>query len=329
MGGTSNFSAGDAGAFLTSNSASGAAAMVDDPPGTGGWTATRSTTDNVALRAAVTSNFVAMLPTPTAQTGVANAVKAILSYSSPTATANLAACVVRNSLADGVITELWGLVGGVGKDYSEITNFFKSAIVPTPTRAWTPAAVNAMLFRFGGCTSVDVSPVPTVQALMLEVDWPILPTATSVARVSLAAGSTPDTRTAHSIKVRARKASGSGTVLLSAALYEGSTNRSGDLVTSALTTSLADYTLAIPDASAANITDYSDLELRFWANCATGDTVAVEVARIALSTPACVRAGIKPARGRRQRRRSGNWQPDRREAARRCGQLSRSASRGR
>ena len=109
---------------------------------------------------------------------------------------------------------------------------------------------------------------------MLEVDWRIVvPTATPVAQISLAAGNTPDTRTLHSIELRARKASGSGTVLMNAALYEGANNRSGDLATSALTTSLADYSLAIPDASAANITDYSDLELRIWGTGATGDTV--------------------------------------------------------
>ena len=87
---------------------------------------------------------------------------------------------------------------------------------------------------------------------------PATPTATTVAKVSLEAGGTPVTQTAHSIHVRAKKASGTGTVVLNAALYEGASNRSGDLTSSALTTSLAEYTLDISDANAANITDYSE-----------------------------------------------------------------------
>ena len=477
-----SLSPGDA-ATAYSGTVTTAYTMVDDVPGGGAWTNSRTTTDNLALRTATVGAYAEIKPATTAEAGLANAVKAILSYSSSATQANLAACDVRNSA--GAIKELWGLTGGVGQDYSETTNFFKSAIVTVPAAGWTAAEVNAIRFRFGGCTSADISPVPTVQGLMLEVDWPIeviapplyetsidtfdradglidaggpwvltpiaggaaqdlrvisntlgrltaathegytttpidnsggncdvlidmpvttgassfnlyflvtspgtatwsgyrfaytggigtaaltrwangsnvetlasggtggfaggsalwfrkrgsridliritsgvytallsatdsdhnpasgvvgiqltdqftrwdnlrggplvVPTTTPVARVSLASGNTPTTRTAHSIKVRARKASGSGTVLLSAALYEGSTNRSGNLVTSALTTSFADYTLAIPDASAANITSYSDLELRFWANSATGDAVNVEVARIALVAPA-------------------------------------------
>ena len=280
-----SLSPGDA-ATAYSGTVTTAYTMVDDVPGGGAWTNSRTTTDNLALRTATVGAYAEIKPATTAETRSANAVKAIMSYSSSATQANLAACDVRNSA--GAVKELWGLTGGVGQDYSETTNFFKSAIVTAPAAGWTAAEVNAIRFRFGGCTSADISPVPTVQGLMLEVDWPtwVTPTATPVARVSLASGPTPATRTAHSIKVRARKASGTGTVLLSAALYEGSTNRSGDLVTSALTTSFADYTLAIPDASAANITDYSDLELRFWANSATGDAVNVEVARIALVAPA-------------------------------------------
>ena len=113
------------------------------------------------------------------------------------------------------------------------------------------------------------------------------PTITPVARISLAAGGEPETRTLHSIKARARKASGSGTVELNAALYEGATNRSGDLST-ALTTTLADYTLAVPDVGAAAITSYANLELRVWTDSPTGDAVAVEVAKLSLETPPAV-----------------------------------------
>ncbi len=88
------------------------------------------------------------------------------------------------------------------------------------------------------------------------------PTSTPVARISLPTSNTPHARTAHSIVVRARTTTGS-TGRIRAALYESTNNRSGDLESTVLTNSLADYTLAIPDASAANITSYSDLEIRF------------------------------------------------------------------
>jgi hypothetical protein len=279
------FSFGDAGALLAAP-LTNAYTMVDDPPGTGGWTATRSTTDNLALRSTATTNAVLQLgPAPTAETGIANAVKAIMSYSSPGTQANLAACEARWGVGTGVV-ELWGLIGGVGKDYSESTNFFKSAIVPVPVAGWTAAEINALRFRFGMCTAADISPVPTVQALMLEVDWPIQATATPVARVSLESIATPDTDARHAIKARVRKTGGAGEVTLSAALYEGGVNRSGDLTTPALTTTLAEYTLPIPEASVANITDYSDLEVRFWANSPTGDTsISVELAKLRLEVP--------------------------------------------
>jgi hypothetical protein len=112
------------------------------------------------------------------------------------------------------------------------------------------------------------------------------PTATSVAKVSLAAGDTPETRTAHSIKARVRKTSGTGTVTFSAALYEGANNRSGNLTTGSLTTSLAEYTLSISDANAINITSYANLDIWFWGDSITADTVNVEVADIWLEIPA-------------------------------------------
>lgn len=123
-----------------------------------------------------------------------------------------------------------------------------------------------------------------VDAISIEVFYTAPPPkSTSVARVSLAAGGEPTSRTAHSIKVRARVTGGAGTIR--AALYEGATNRSGDLESSALTGSLADYTLSIPDASAANITSYADLELRFWGYSATGEAITVEIDQIWLETP--------------------------------------------
>lgn len=109
---------------------------------------------------------------------------------------------------------------------------------------------------------------------------------TATAEISLASHGTPSVRTNHSIKVRARTTSGS-TGVLKAELYEGSTVRSGStpLVTSALTTSLADYTLAIPDAAAATITSYSDLSIKFWGYDSAGNALVFEVSRIYLELP--------------------------------------------
>lgn len=112
------------------------------------------------------------------------------------------------------------------------------------------------------------------------------PSSIAAGRVSLGPGGEPDTRTAHNVKVRARKTAGTGTVVVRAALYEGASNRSGDLGSSALTTSLAEYTLAIANADAEDITDYGNLELRLWAVSTTGDAVDVEIAEAWLETPA-------------------------------------------
>jgi hypothetical protein len=120
----------------------------------------------------------------------------------------------------------------------------------------------------------------------------VVPKSTSVGEVSLAPY-TPATQDSHRLKVRARVTSGAGTAVLKAALYEGSTNRSGDLTTSALTASLADYTLAISDANAATITDYSNLGVRFWGHAPDGAALVFEIDYIALLVPES--AGPPPA----------------------------------
>lgn len=109
---------------------------------------------------------------------------------------------------------------------------------------------------------------------------------TTVAEISLASHGTPSVRTNHSIKVRARTTSGS-TGVLKAELYEGSTVRSGatPLETSVLTNSLADYTLAIPDAAVAAITSYSNLSIKFWGHDPAGNPLVFEVSRIYLELP--------------------------------------------
>ena len=110
---------------------------------------------------------------------------------------------------------------------------------------------------------------------------------TSVAEVSLAAGSAPTSRTLHSLHVRARTVSGAGTIRM--ALYEGAVNITdtgpGYLETGALTNALADYSLAIADADAAAIGSYANLGVRFWGYAAGGGAIVFQIDQIWLETP--------------------------------------------
>jgi hypothetical protein len=110
-------------------------------------------------------------------------------------------------------------------------------------------------------------------------------TSTGTAQISLAAAQVPATRTNHVLTVRARKTNAAHTGTLRAQLYEGTTARSAVLETSALTTSLASYDLAIADADAATIGTYSNLEVRLTGYSSAGSPLVVEVAEISLSLP--------------------------------------------
>ena len=145
-------------------------------------------------------------------------------------------------------------------------------------RRTSTVAAGTITYNFTYATSDDYCIAAVALAEL------IVPTSTPVARISLASHGEPSERTTHSIKIRARTTSGS-TGVIKAALYEGSTNRSGDLTSSVLTNALADYTLAIPDASAANITDYSDLEIRIWGYDAGGNALVFEVADVYVELP--------------------------------------------
>lgn len=125
--------------------------------------------------------------------------------------------------------------------------------------------------------------VPYAQAWATTTVIP--PKQTSVAEISLASHATPATRVNHAIKIRARTVSGSGGVI-KAALYEGYTNRSGDLTSSVLTNGLVEYTLSIPDASAAAITSYANLSIKLWGYSASGQALVFEVSRVSLQLPA-------------------------------------------
>lgn len=108
---------------------------------------------------------------------------------------------------------------------------------------------------------------------------------TSIAEISLASHGVPAAYTDHSIKIRARTISGSSGVLR-VALYEGTINRSGDLETPILTNSLVDYSLDISENVAADITDYSNLSLKFWGFDFAGNALVFEIAEIYLELPA-------------------------------------------
>jgi hypothetical protein len=110
-------------------------------------------------------------------------------------------------------------------------------------------------------------------------------TTTGLARISLAPASTPTTRTAHSVTIRARKTNVAHTATIGVHLFEGASQRTSAELTQALTTSFADYTLAILDADAATITSYADLELRIRGYSTPGDLATFEVARVALNLP--------------------------------------------
>jgi hypothetical protein len=146
--------------------------MVDDAMP---WATARSTTDDIAQRVIRTTGYVEIAPGATPDTETANGVQARLAYSSTATTADTGACIVRNSAGASVV--LWGDLpagqgggGGALADYSESSNFFKRKIVTAPGAGWTPTEVNAIRWRLGG--SGDITPVPTWQALLLEVDCP-------------------------------------------------------------------------------------------------------------------------------------------------------------
>jgi hypothetical protein len=133
--------------------------------------------------------------------------------------------------------------------------------------------------------TATLSAAERVGSVLFRVRVTANPTSTGVARLSLASGTDPGVHTGHAILVRARVTSGAGTAVIRAALYEGANNRSGDLSSSALTTSLADYSLAIGTTEAGAITSYADLELRLWGYDSGGAALTFEVARLRLQIP--------------------------------------------
>jgi hypothetical protein len=168
-----DFSPGDAGTLYSGTVTNAWTQVAKTPP----WSTTRSTTSCLGMRVVNTNAYLEILPAPTTVSGVsANAVQPWISYSSATTAANAAAVTAYNS-ALGSTGSLLGTVGGTLAGFNVTTNTIKTASVPIlkPAAGWTVAEVNAARFRFGGGTSSDISPVPTLQAVMIEVDWPGTP----------------------------------------------------------------------------------------------------------------------------------------------------------
>lgn len=144
--------------------------------------------------------------------------------------------------------------------------------------------------------SVDTS--AAWRAFTLAVHPTPPPTATGTARISLASASTPPQQIAHSLHIRGRVTSGTGKFRMQ--LWEGATQRcppSGYLESAALTTSLADYKLPIADTDADAITDYSDLEVRFWGYSQNGGSIVYEVDQVWFELPAAGAGGETPPPG--------------------------------
>jgi len=93
-------------------------------------------------------------------------VDSLLQYASATATANTGGCIIIDP-AGPTNTTLWGVAGALA-DYSEITSFFKHAIVAF-SGAITKALVDGLRSRFG--YSDDADPDPYWLAIMLEVGY--------------------------------------------------------------------------------------------------------------------------------------------------------------
>lgn len=176
---TGDFSPGDAGTTQASTWNTAWQNVIALP-----FTTVRSTTVNIAQRVGYTTNtahYVELVPAA-ADIGTAkgNALTGLIAYSSSGTTANTMGTAVGDS--GGAVIVLWGNLnnacGGTGgtvspfgtADYSESTNFFKTVPIAAPAAGWTKAEIAALRWRTG--SSTDVSPIPTVQTLMFEVDYP-------------------------------------------------------------------------------------------------------------------------------------------------------------
>jgi hypothetical protein len=174
--GTSIFGAGDGGTGYT-NATTTAYTMVDDVPFPG--PTARSTTDNICQTANGTTNYMELAIGGASESGTPNCVSWVMGYGSPGTASNTGGCILRNS--GGSSQVLWGDLpvaqgggGGALANYSGLAAAssvgYKAGTALTPAGGWSASEINALRVRFGG--SGDANPDLTLQAVMIEADWP-------------------------------------------------------------------------------------------------------------------------------------------------------------
>jgi hypothetical protein len=116
---------------------------------------------------------------------------------------------------------------------------------------------------------------------------PALPTATQLTHISIGAPTAiPQSRQNHVIVVRARKTSSSHSGTVRATLFDGAVQiTTGELESTPLTTSFENYRLFVPEASAVNINNYSDLSIKFRGYSIIGDALVIEVSDAWVEVP--------------------------------------------
>ena len=152
----------------------------------------------------------------------------------------------------------------------------------------TPSAISERHAVDTGTAVVTITPSATE----------VVPKTTGTYRFSIAPLSTPQTRTQHKVIVRAAKTNAGHTGTVKIQVYEGGTARTAEIESSAISTTPTDYTIAIPDADAANIVSYNDLEVRARGFSSTSDPVTVRIYQAWLeipeASPAFIDSGTVP-----------------------------------
>jgi hypothetical protein len=111
------------------------------------------------------------------------------------------------------------------------------------------------------------------------------PATTPTAEVDLGSMVTPEVRTGHTVRIRARSVEGGGTLTYS--LVEGTTVRA--TFTSTLTNLFQTYAGSVSEAQATTITNYNDLRVR-WSVTKSAAPLTAQVSWVELEAPAGVQA---------------------------------------
>lgn len=180
-----------------------------------------------------------------------------------------------------ITTEI--VTGPLGTTYTE------STFALTPTGTHTKADWDGARLRirqvYAASGMADTTARARVTAVEAILNYSLPPKMTSVARISLAGGAVPETRTNHKLKIVARKTNAAHTATVRTRLFEGATARSAEYETPNLTTTLTEYVLPLTDVEAASITSYADLEARLQGYASQGDSAVVEVSELSFESP--------------------------------------------